>query len=153
MRELRESDLDALCSIFCDERTLERWPFTLARGEVRAMLARAQESYAQHGFGLWACELRATGEFVGSGGLKAAGEPGEIEAMWHLRRDQWGKGYATEAARGAIEWAFQRGYRRVLAPILPGNAASQRVAERLHMRRQGQVDRHGLAHDLWLLER
>ena len=55
-----------------------------------------------------------------------------IEADWLLARDQWGKGYATEAARAVLDHGFREvGLDRIVACVYPDNAASIRVAERL----------------------
>ena len=77
-------------------------------------------------------EERATGALVGRiGFFEPEGWPG-FELGWMLRRDAWGKGYATEGARRALAHAFtELGRDHVISLILPGNDPSIRVAERL----------------------
>jgi RimJ/RimL family protein N-acetyltransferase len=77
---------------------------------------------------------RASGRFLGRAGLKCWQRFDETEAGWVLRRDAWGRGYATEAARAFIDWGFAS----LPAPyftamIHPDNLASIRVACRLGM--------------------
>jgi RimJ/RimL family protein N-acetyltransferase len=85
------------------------------------------------GYGLWAVERE--GELIGRVGLlQPHGWPG-LEVGWLLARDAWGHGYATEAARAAVEYAWSElGAHELISLITPDNAASQRVAQRLGMR-------------------
>lgn len=92
--------------------------------------------WALRGYGQWALERKEDGESIGSAGLwNPPGWPG-LEVGWKLRRDAWGNGYATEAGRAAIEWAWEEvGATELISVIRPANAASIRVAEHLGMRR------------------
>lgn len=93
------------------------------------------------GYGMFAVELRATGELLGRAGfLDPPGWPG-FEVGWVLGRQHWGKGYAVEAARPCIEYAFRTlGRDRVLSLIRPDNQRSIRVAEKLGERFAGEID-------------
>lgn len=76
-----------------------------------------------------------------------------VEIGWHIAAAKQGRGYATEAARGLLEYARDVGIRRVEAVILPRNLPSQTVAVRLGMRNTGTVIEHGgLPHDLWTID-
>ncbi|WP_460806408.1 GNAT family N-acetyltransferase [Micromonospora zhanjiangensis] len=96
---------------------------------------------AGHGgrYGTWAIQVRDTGRIAGTLLLKPL--PGrdkgvfsdDIEIGWHLHPDSWGNGYATEAARGALERAFAAGLPEVYAVVFPGNEASVAVTRRLGM--------------------
>lgn len=92
--------------------------------------------WALRGYGQWALERREDGAWVGQAGLwNPPGWPG-LEVGWRLARRTWGEGFATEAARAAIEWAWETlNTDELISVIQPGNAASIRVAERLGMRR------------------
>ena len=78
-------------------------------------------------------EVKTTGELIGDCGCvrqEVAGRE-HIEIAYHVRRDLWGNGYAPEAARACMEYAFQRlGAERVISMIRPGNRNSVRVAEK-----------------------
>ena len=95
------------------------------------------------------------GEIVGDVILQPAPDPpGGIEIGWHLAREHWGRGYATEGAVPLLAHAWSLGLEEVIATILPVNLPSMGVAERLGMRRRGPtVERLGLAHGVWVIER
>ncbi|MFC6017379.1 GNAT family N-acetyltransferase [Plantactinospora solaniradicis] len=90
-------------------------------------------------YGIWAVQRREDGLVVGTVMLKPM--PGvdesrltdDIEVGWHLHPDSWGHGYATEAARGAVERGFAAGVAEIYAVVAPGNEASMSVARRLGM--------------------
>jgi len=117
--------------------------------EMRQRLARIIERNASDpGFGLWPIELRDSGLVVGAVLLvPLAGAAGadrqDFEIGWHLNPDNWGRGYATEAGRGAIDLSFgERGLSEVLAVVYPANAASLAVCRRLGMIHRGQTSRY-----------
>lgn len=97
---------------------------------------RALALHAGHwelrGYGNWALERRSDGAFIGRAGFyNPEGWPG-LELGWALARPAWGDGYATEAARAAIAWAWSAlDAERLIAIIAPGNVRSERVAARL----------------------
>lgn len=90
-------------------------------------------------YGLWAVVPRDSGIPVGSvmlkllPGVDEGRLTGDVEVGWHLHPDSWGNGYATEAARGALERGLAAGIRRIHAVVSPGNAASIAVTRRLGM--------------------
>lgn len=99
------------------------------------------------GYGHWAVEEKESGEFIGRiGFLNPAGWPG-FEIGWTLRRESWGRGYATEGARRALEYGFTEMDREhVISLIHPENRASISVAERLGEKVEGRTD--ALGHDV-----
>ncbi|MQA74963.1 MAG: GNAT family N-acetyltransferase [Solirubrobacterales bacterium] len=90
--------------------------------------------WSLRGFGLWVVERRDEPGFLGRVGLLyPEGWPG-IEVAWTLARQAWGHGYATEAARAAIDWAWRElDAARLISLIDVGNDRSTAVAERLGM--------------------
>ncbi|KAM3113428.1 GNAT family N-acetyltransferase [Phormidesmis sp. 146-33] len=116
----------------------------------RERLQKVVDLYAQlnDGTGYWAIVLKTTGEIVGSVILKQLpdGEnnpTGDYEVGWHLKKSAWGKGFATEAGRGAIEYGFTTLNLPVIYAVThPENDASKRVAQRLGMIPQGHTDRY-----------
>jgi RimJ/RimL family protein N-acetyltransferase len=96
--------------------------------------------------GAWAIEVRSTGQVAGTLLLKALpgadNEPtSDIEVGWHLHPDSWGHGYATEAARGAVDHAFGDGLTEIYAVVKPGNEPSIAVTRRLGMTPLGRTTR------------
>jgi len=93
-------------------------------------------------YGAWAVEVRDTGAVAGTVLFKELPNgDGEVEVGWHLHPDSWGHGYATEAARGAIERGFAAGLTEVWAVVKPGNQASMAVCHRLGMVSLGPTTR------------
>jgi RimJ/RimL family protein N-acetyltransferase len=124
------------------------------RDTVDRWAARADGPY-----GVWAVELRATGEPVGTVVLApmpdGAGVPtADVEVGWHLHPDHWGHGYATEAAQGALDRAWAAGLEQVHAVVYPGNGPSVAVTRRLGMTPIGRTARwYGVEMDAFLVTR
>ena len=93
------------------------------------------------GYGMWAIEERESGAVIGRAGIiNPADWPGP-EVGYVLGRAWWGRGYATEAARAAMDWGFETiGFERLISLIDPANAASIAVAQRLGETLDGEVD-------------
>ena len=143
-------------------RYLGRDPKVLEGGRDEAL--RRMERWAGSGsrdgrFGIWAAEVRDTGRIAGTVLLKALpdaeGTPtGDIEVGWHLHPDSWGHGYATEAARGAVERGWAAGLEEVWAVVVAGNEPSVAVTRRLGMEAQGPTTRwYGMELESFVLRR
>jgi RimJ/RimL family protein N-acetyltransferase len=152
------SDLDGYLGLFLDP-AVEEWlrPAPLKRfkdSEIRAMLNDDEEHWALHGFGPWAIFEREGGALVGRGGLKWTSVDGRlaIELPWAIRSDRWGRGYATEAALAAVDWARTLDLVEVVALVRPGNEASRRVAEKAGLREAKLTLHAGLDHVVYRLK-
>jgi RimJ/RimL family protein N-acetyltransferase len=114
--------------------------------EADAAFARIAKSQEDHGFSFWAIERKADGALLGYCGLRICDDlerpvHGEVEIGWRLREDAWGRGYAVEAARACIAWAWGNlGVDRVVSFTVPANAPSWRLMERLGMVRRPDLD-------------
>jgi RimJ/RimL family protein N-acetyltransferase len=118
--------------------TAERPP---SREGFDGMIERRRAMERERGHAMWAVDTKDTGDFVGQCGLWLAEETGpEIELAYHFTPASWNHGYATEAARAVLAYAFgPLGLRRVVAFVGPENGASCRVAEKVRMRFVGHV--------------
>jgi len=107
------------------------------------------------GFGMFIVEERAGGAFLGRVGLLQPHGWPDLEIGWALAPAARGRGYATEAARAAVAWAFERfAPERVVSLIDPRNLASRRVAQRLGERRtDAQFTPFHIPCDVWELRR
>ncbi len=107
-------------------------------------LARYLGHWQLRGYGLWAVVERSTGRLVGHlGFLNPEGGHG-FELGWALAREAWGKGYATEGVRAAIEYAWGTLKQdHIVCLIQPENARSIRLAERLGARKEGEIEEQG----------
>jgi RimJ/RimL family protein N-acetyltransferase len=110
--------------------------------------------WALYGIGMFVVEERQTGRFVGRvGPWMPPGWPG-FEVGWGISSDFRRKGYAVEAARGAIDWSFESfEVDRIIHCIDRENTASQAVARRLGARKDREFDLFGHVADLWVTER
>jgi len=117
---------------------MEFLPGPLSRPQSDAMVERIEAHFVQHGFGLWAAELRGSGEFLGYVGLavppfEAAFTPC-VEIGWRLASQHWGRGFATEGARAVVKFAFEvLNLAELVSFTVPANVRSLRVMERLGM--------------------
>ncbi|MGZ5037690.1 MAG: GNAT family N-acetyltransferase [Usitatibacter sp.] len=143
MRQLRESDWDPLALMYADPDVMRfiGTGVTLNREETWRSIANMLGHWQLRGFGMWALEIRETGEIAGRAGfIEPPGWPG-FELGWLLGKPYWGKGYATEAARAALRHGFDAmGRERIVSFIRPGNAPSIRVAERLGETLAGEIE-------------
>ena len=121
-----------------DPAVMEHFPAPLTRGQSDGLVERIEGGFEANGFGLWALEVRASGEFIGFTGLSApefeAHFTPAVEIGWRLARSAWGNGYATEAARAALTFGFEEvGLDEIVSFTTPANRRSRRVMERLGM--------------------
>jgi RimJ/RimL family protein N-acetyltransferase len=143
LRFMEERDLDPIAAIFADAETMkyigEGKVFN--RNETWRSIASALGHWLLKGYGMWAVERRDTNELVGRVGfLDPEGWPG-FELGWIVARPHWGRGYASEAARAAYDYAIATLRReRVISLIRPGNERSMRVADKLGFVRDGMVE-------------
>jgi ribosomal-protein-alanine N-acetyltransferase len=157
LRPMTLDDLDPLAPILGDAETMRFYPHPFSRDEALGWILRTLERYEHDGFGLFAIELADDGSFIGDCGpaLQTVEGRDEIELGWHVRRDLWGRGFATEAARAWRDWVFEHTDRdRVVSLISPGNVGSERVAAKIGMALERLVDWHALhGIELWSMDR
>jgi RimJ/RimL family protein N-acetyltransferase len=158
LRMWREEDFEAYAEICADPevmRYLGGKP--LNRMDAWRNMAVMVGHWRLRGYGHWAVEEKATRKFIGRiGFLYPEGWP-DFEIGWTLARHAQGKGYATEGARRALEYAFTEMDREhVISLINPLNAASIRVAERLGEKVEGRTELfdtevliYGIDRDAW----
>ncbi|MDJ0657603.1 MAG: GNAT family N-acetyltransferase [Xanthomonadales bacterium] len=146
LRQFRESDFEAYAELCADPEVMkylgsEPWNRTDSWRHLAAMLGHWQ----LRGFGLYAVEVRETGQFAGRVGfIQPEGWPG-FEVGWTLARPMWGNGYATEAARACLEHALgPMQQQRVISLIHPDNHASRKVAERIGETLSGHTELPGV---------
>ncbi|MGH3050661.1 MAG: GNAT family N-acetyltransferase, partial [Gaiellaceae bacterium] len=152
VRSFTRADVEPMLAVYGDPDVMR-----LVAGGVRsgAAAVRAElEMYArlqdELGFSSWAVVERASGRVVGDVGLGVLEETGNVEIGWTLARDRWGLGYATEAAAASLASGLAHLHvPRIVAVMDVENAASARVAERIGMRLEGELELHGRPHLLW----
>jgi RimJ/RimL family protein N-acetyltransferase len=145
LRRWRDEDREPFAALNADPEVMRYFPSTLTEGESGAMVERIESGFAEHGFGLWALEVKATGEFIGFTGLNLADLDvafcPAVEVGWRLSRPAWGRGFATEAARASLADGFGRvGLDEVVSFTFDGNRPSRAVMERLGMHHDADGD-------------
>jgi RimJ/RimL family protein N-acetyltransferase len=138
LRHWREEDREPWAAMVADPEVMEHFPSLLSRAEADAFVDGIGGLLEQRGWGLWAVEELASGRFLGFTGLNVPGFEAHFtpatEIGWRLRRDAWGKGYATEAARGALTVAFDDlGLDEVVSFTASTNERSMGVMRRVGM--------------------
>jgi len=140
LRRLRDDDTDRLLEVFGDPEVMRfvGRGLPLDRDRLVASQAAVIEHWARHGFGPLAVVERATGGLVGECGLQLLEGGPDVEVTYTLARAAWGRGYATEAAAALLAWGFgELGLTCIVGVAYPANTASQRVLEKVGMRRAG----------------
>lgn len=139
LREWTDVDRAPFAAINADPEVMAHFPSTLTRAQSDALVDRIRTHFAEHGYGLWAVE--AGGELAGFTGLAWTDVTGtrSLEVGWRLRAGFWGRGYATEAARAALDVGLRQAPEVVSFTALT-NERSQRVMQRLGMRRVREFD-------------
>ena len=128
-----------------DRHVMEHFPACLDRAASDQLIARIETGFDELGYGLWALELRATGEFLGFTGLTPASVEAHftpaVEVGWRLARRAWGQGYATEAALASLAFGFgDAGLGEIVSFTSAANVRSRAVMERIGMARDPAED-------------
>lgn len=136
LRLPQASDFEGYCELYGDEEAARHIGGALTRAAAWRKFLQMPGAWAIQGYAMFSVVDKATGEWLGQlGPWQPQGWPG-TEVGWSFRRAAWGRGYATEAAEVAIDWAFETlGWDEVIHCIDPENTASSRVAERLGSRK------------------
>ena len=139
MRRWRESDREPFAELNADPLTMVYFPDTLDRAASDALVDRIESWFDRLGYGLWALEIAETGRFIGFTGLSPMPDDvpwaGGTEIGWRLTRHAWHHGYATEAARAALEVAFRGvGLTEIWSMTAVRNEPSQAVMRRIGLR-------------------
>jgi RimJ/RimL family protein N-acetyltransferase len=110
-----------------------------------------ERHWERFGFGPWAVIEREGGDYLGRVGLRWSeiGDRAGVEVLWSIDPRRHGEGFAAEAAAAALALAAELELDEVFAMILPTNAASLRVAEKIGMTQDGNVDHAGFDHLLF----
>lgn len=144
-RELEQSDLNSLCRILQDEKTMYAYEGAFSDTEVQEWLDRQIDRYKKWGFGLWAVILKETEGMIGQCGLTM--QPWKdkdiLEIGYLFERAYWHKGYASEAAAACKKYAFEvLKTDEVCSIIRDTNTASQMVAIRNGMKASDTYIKH-----------
>ncbi len=146
LRELEESDLDALAEIYGNAEVMRYIGngVTFSREQTLGSIKRWREYQKQKGFSNWAVIEKASGLLTGKCGFNEI--PGnDIEISYLFAKAHWGKGIATEISKAVLEYGFNVvGLERVVALAYPQNIASIKVIEKLGMQFEQEAEYWGI---------
>lgn len=139
LRPWRTEDLAPFAQMSADKEVMYYFPAVMTRAEADTYVGELQGRFRKWGFGYWAIETDEL-PFAGFAGLSRPRINAHftpcVEIGWRLTRKAWGKGYATESARAALEFGFQKmGISEIVAMASVANEPSLRVAGRIGMDR------------------
>lgn len=146
LRQIGEDDLDPHMTLLNTPAVMRHLGGVQPRSVIAAKHAAARAGFAAEGFGFMMIEERATGELVGHCGLRRvasplAPNPHDHEIGWLVREDRWRRGYAHEAMRALVDWAFDAiGAAQIVALTVEANVGSWRLMEKLGMARRPDLD-------------
>lgn len=154
LRPWREADVAPYHALGCDPDYMRFLGPPLTLAEAATAAARQRAHMIEYGSCFWAVEHRDTEHFIGYCGIKPGPEGTPIAGLpeigWGIMPSQWRQGYAAEAARATLEWAWaERAWPTVHAIAVPDNIASWRLMERIGMTRvpRGDFDHPHVAAD------
>ncbi len=146
LRKIGESDAALQYELLNTPTVMEYLGGVKELHEIEAKHAKSMSWFAREGFGFMMLIEKSTGELVGHCGMKRVDNPlapnvGDHEIGWLVREDRWRHGYANEAMRAVIDWAFQSiGVPHIVALTCERNVPSWRFMEKLGMERRGDLD-------------
>ena len=143
LRELDWDDIENLQGIFSDPVAMRYYRSTKDIHETFEWIELSRASYKVYHFGMWAAILKESQTFVGQCGLvmQRVEDLPEVELGYLFLRKYWGQGLATEAAKACRDYALHRlQYERLISLIHPGNFPSKRVAEKVGMKFEKEVE-------------
>lgn len=147
LRQWQPSDFPLFAELCADSEVMKYFPSTLSRAESDDFVARIQGLIEERGWGLWAVEVLGLSDFIGFVGLHVPKDhlPCSpcVEIGWRLAKPYWGKGYASEAATAALDYAFtELQLDEVLSFTAVANLPSEAVMKRIGMTNTGNNFKH-----------
>lgn len=145
LRQWEETDLEPFADLNSDPRVREYFPYVLSRQESNQEVFEFSRHIDNFGWGFWAVSLIQTDEFIGFIGLeevyfKRPFSPA-IEIGWRLAYTHWGKGYATEGAKAALQYGFVTlNLQTIVAYTAVQNKRSRHVMEKIGMSHDPHYD-------------
>ncbi|SFL34954.1 Protein N-acetyltransferase, RimJ/RimL family [Gracilibacillus orientalis] len=146
LRELVFDDTERLSKVLTDPESMQYYPKPLNVKEVERWIQWNIDNYKKYNHGLWAVVLKNEEIFIGDCGItmQIIDEETVPEIGFHIIKDHWNKGYATEAAIACKEHAFKvLNYPKVFSYTTIKNIPSQKVAEKIGMQKYKVFEKNG----------
>lgn len=136
IRHLQPADLDDLAALCSDPVVMQYMDdgSLLSREQCAGWIDICQQKYASRGYGTSGVFVKPDGRFIGICGVVRAPDHDFDEIIYAFHQSAWGKGYATEAARGMLQYVFSISQLdAIYATIHPDNLTSQKMMSKLDM--------------------
>jgi RimJ/RimL family protein N-acetyltransferase len=145
LRRWRDSDRGPFAALNSDPRVMQFFPALLSRAESDRLAGRIEAQFEEHGFGLFAAELRQERAFIGFMGLSVPNFEAPftpcVEIGWRIAADYWNRGLATEGAQAVLAYAFDSLHlAEIVSFTAAANLPSRRVMEKIGMARTPEDD-------------
>ncbi|MBD3917551.1 GNAT family N-acetyltransferase [Paenibacillus sp. PR3] len=139
LRDWEETDLEPFRRLNADEEVMTYFPKTLSNEETDVFYQSIMSEFQECGFGLYAVEVKESKAFIGFIGFHRPTFEADftpcIEIGWRLKKEAWGKGYATEGAKACLQYGFnQLGFTDVYSFTAEVNTPSKNVMSKIGMR-------------------
>ncbi|MEM1283462.1 MAG: GNAT family N-acetyltransferase [Chlamydiota bacterium] len=139
LRQWTDDDLMQFAVMNADPEVMEYFPALLSTEESNKLAERIRTELQEKEYGFWAVEIQEGASFIGFIGLHRANFDAPfcpcVEIGWRLTKEQWGKGYATEGAKAALDYAFSNlQLPEVLSFTAEVNKRSQKVMKKIGMK-------------------
>lgn len=151
LRELNDNDILPLYEILSDPETMKYYPAPYNLGGAEGWINKSRNSYRENGFGLWAIVLKSDEIFIGQCGITYTDIDGENlpEIGYHLNKNFWNQGFATEAASAVLNYGFKNlKIKKIFIHTWVKNVPSIRIAEKIGMMKIKEYDKHIQKHDM-----
>ncbi|GKU75673.1 GNAT family N-acetyltransferase [Paenibacillus sp. L3-i20] len=139
LRDWEQRDLEPFSQLNADEEVMTYFPKTLSIEETETFYQSIMSEFKDSGFGLYAVEVKENKEYIGFIGFHKAIFAADftpcIEIAWRLKRDAWGKGYATEGAAACLQYGFgELGFKDIYSFTADINTPSKKVMQKIGMK-------------------
>lgn len=144
LRAMTESDAGNLLKIFEDAEAMKYYSSTKSAQDTRCWIQWMKQHYQTYGISMWIAEDKKKGEFLGQCGMVLQKVDGKVdpELGYLFLRSRWGKGYASEAAKACLDYGLHTlKFQKITSLIDPDNYPSIKVAERIGMKKEKQVNK------------
>ena len=133
-----ESDIVSLAQMNSDKKVMEYFPNTLSQDESIEIVNRINKHFDRNGFGLFAIKLKETSEFIGFTGFSIPSFESHFtpstEIVWRYKKEVWGNGYASEAAKVCLRYCFETlKFDKVFSFTAVVNKPSEELMKRIGM--------------------
>lgn len=157
LRDWQQSDFEPFSRMNADEEVMRYFPKTLSKEESDAFAQAIIAEVKEYGFGLYAVEAKETNEFIGFIGFHRATFESDftpcIEIGWRLKKEAWGRGYATEGAKACLQYGFEElGFGEIFSFTAAINEPSKHVMRKIGLQFVKEFDHSRVDQDSPLLK-